>query len=295
MSTFDVIKGFFTGVWSGITLGGSEMLVRLAGIFTGLRVSIFGIFSSLIGFFQTLWDRISGIFSGAFGAIKGFFTGVLTGIKSALFSFVNFFIDTINKTIGLANKIPGVNIPLIPQLEITQPLEMQSAKLGVELYEFTKSDNLVSKSPWTVKTADASLKLGLEEVKEPKTPLLKAIIEPIFQAIPVITVFARVILLEPLEGLLEMSPEMAMVGGYALPGPSGGGIIPPPAGNESYITNAPVTKSAASTSNTRVDRRVGPVNIIIQGGDPRNIHRELEKFFEDLAAQGEGIEGVEVI
>ena len=40
---------------------------------------------------------------------------------------------------------------------------------------------------------------------------------------------------------------------------------------------------------------MGPVNIIIQGGDPRNIRCELEKFFEDLAAQGEGIEGVEVI
>jgi len=130
---------------------------------------------------------------------------------------------------------------------------------------------------------------------KPKPPLMKAIIEPIFQAIPVITVFARVILLGPLEGLLGMGPEMALAGGFALPGAAGGvGAVPPPPGGESYITNAPVTHSATSTSRTVVDRRVGPINIIIQGGDPGNIRRELEKFFEDLAAQSEGIEGVEI-
>jgi phage-related protein len=292
---FTGVKDFFTAVWASLAADGSEMVLKLTGIFTGLRNGIIVIFTGLVGFFQALWEKITEIFSGAFGAIKGFFTSVLTGIKSALFDFINFFINTINKAISLANKIPGINIPLIPQLEITQPPEMQSAKMGVELYEFTKSENLVSKSPWTVKTSDASLKLGIEEAKEPKPPLMKAIIEPIFQAIPVITVFAKVVFLEPLEGLIGTGPEMAIAGGYALPGLSVGGIIPPPGSNESYITNAPVTKSAVSTSNTRVDRRVGPVNIIIQGGDPRNVRRELEKFFEDLSAQGEGIEGVEVI
>jgi len=295
-SLFAGIEDFFTGVWTSFTNGGAEMVVKIASIFTGLRNGLVEIFGGLIGFFQSLWDKITGIFSDAFGAIKGFFSGVLTSIKTALFGFVNFFIDTINKVIGLANKIPGVNIPLIPQLEIAQPPEMQSAKLGVELYEFTKSENLVSKSPWTVKTADASLKLGIEEAKEPKTLLMKAIIEPIFQTIPVISVFAKVVFLEPLEGLLDAGPELAVAGGFYLPGVvNGAGIITPPAGGESYITNAPVTNSAASTSNTRVDRRVGPINIIIQGGDPRNIRRELEKFFEDLASQSEGIEGVEVV
>ena len=81
-----------------------------------------------------------------------------------------------------------------------------------------------------------------------------------------------------------------------LPGAAGGiGAVPPPSGSESYITNAPVTHNATTTSKTMVDRRVGSVNIIIQGGDPRNIRRELEKFFEDLAAQSEGIEGVEIV
>gem|GEM_PF-573033 len=293
---FETVRGFFTGVWASFANGGAEMVVKIANIFTGLWDGIVGIFGGLIGFFQSLWDKITGIFNGAFGAIKGFFSGVLTGIKAALFGFVNFFIDTINKVIGLANKIPGVNIPLIPQLEIAQPPEMQSAKLGVELYEFTKSENLVSKSPWTVKTADASLKLGIAEAKEPKPPLMKAIIEPIFQAIPVITVFARVLFLEPLEGLLSAIPELAVAGGSYLPGAvSGAGMIPPPVGGESYITNAPVTHNATANSQTLVDRRVGPVNIIIQGGDSRNVRRELEKFFEDLASQGEGLEGVEVV
>ncbi|MBC8204965.1 MAG: phage tail tape measure protein [FCB group bacterium] len=298
-------------VWSGIKTGIYWIWGALkwftsavAGLFTTLVKPLIipfmiawniirSIFTPIVGFFVSIFEKIAVVFTGVADAIKSFFSSIWDSIKGAVFGFANFFLDKINWLIGVANKIPGVNIPLIPKLEISKPPEMQPAKLGVELYEFTKSDNLVSKSPWTVKTSDASLKLGIEETKEPKVPLLKAIIEPIFQAIPVITVFARAILLEPLDNLFGVGPELSRAGGYALPKSEYiSGKLPPPAGGESYITHAQSSHTATTNSRTVVDRRVGPVNIIIQGGDPRNVRRELERFFEDLAAQGEAIEGL---
>ena len=289
--TWGVLKWFASAVAGVFT----ALIDPLKSPFKILKSFITVTFTPMIGFFSSIFAKVAGVFGGIGDSIKNFFSGILDSIKGAVLGFVNVFIDKIDWLIGVANKIPGVNIPLIPKLEIFESPEMKPARMGVELYEFTKSNNLVSKSPWTVKTADTSLKLGIEETKKPKFPLLKAIIEPIFQAIPVITVFARAILLEPLDTLFGPSPEVAMAGGFTLPSPAGGfGIVPSPTGGESYITHAPTTHTATSNNRTVLDRRVGPVNIIIQGGDPRNIRRELERFFEDLAAQGEGIDGLEI-
>ena len=289
-------EGFFTRLINNIAGIFAPVINLLSGPFKFAWKIIKTVFGPVVGFFKSIGENIVGDFISVGVAIKGFFTGIWDSIKGAVFGFVNFFIDKINWMIGVANKIPGVNIPLIPKLEITKPPEMKPAELGVELKEFTKSENLVSASPWTVKTADADLKVGIEEAEGPKMPLMKAIIEPIFEAIPIITVFAKAILLTPLETLFGESPEVALAGGFGAPGPVGGGagIAPSPYGGESYITNAPATHTTTSSSRTVVDRRVGPVHFHIQSNDPKGVVREIDGYFERLASQGDAIEDVEI-
>ena len=124
------------------------------------------------------------------------------------------------------------------------------------------------------------MKVGVEESEAPKLPIMKAIIEPIFAAIPVITVFAKAILLEPLDAIF--GSEHAVAGGA--------GIVPPP-NNGSYITNA-LSNYNSANSHTNIDRRVGTVNFHIHSANPRDVVREIERYFDQLASQGAAVENV---
>ena len=43
-----------------------------------------------------------------------------------------------------------------------------------------------------------------------------------------------------------------------------------------------------------MDRRVGAVHFHIQSSDGKGVVKEIERYFEQLASQGEAIEGVEI-
>jgi len=75
-----------------------------------------GLFDFFVGIFERIGEAIRAPFESAMMGIKNVINGVLQAVASA----VNFGINTINRVIQGANKLPGVNIPLIPQIEIPE-------------------------------------------------------------------------------------------------------------------------------------------------------------------------------
>ena len=65
---------------------------------------------------QQLWDKTKEVGAG----IKTAFTEAFNGVKSAAATALNYVIEKINSVIGLINKIPGVNAPIIPKVDTSQ-------------------------------------------------------------------------------------------------------------------------------------------------------------------------------
>jgi hypothetical protein len=107
------IIGFFAKIGNGIK-----------NAFVTAYEFVKNIFSSMYDFFKGLWEKIVGLF-GKVGttigdAIGGAFKTVVNSIIGFAERIINGFINAINRAIGTINKIPGVNIPLIAQLQIPQ-------------------------------------------------------------------------------------------------------------------------------------------------------------------------------
>ncbi|MCG3089129.1 tape measure protein [Sporosarcina cyprini] len=62
---------------------------------------------------QSLWDKTKLVGAG----IKSAFTVAFNGVKTAVGTAINFVINKINSLIEKINKIPGVNIPIIPKVD----------------------------------------------------------------------------------------------------------------------------------------------------------------------------------
>lgn len=124
------------GVVTALT-GGSGLLGAIAAVFTGpvgwaallvgagvaifaFRDQIFeflrGIAQPFIDVFAAIGKAIRGPFEAAFNFIKSVVNAVLRTVASR----VNFAIGLINRVIKGANRLPGVNIPLIPKFEVPQ-------------------------------------------------------------------------------------------------------------------------------------------------------------------------------
>lgn len=64
------------------------------------------------------WNSLINAWSNVWKAIAGFFVGVWNGIISGIENGVNYIIKLINKVISAANKVPGINIPTIPNASL---------------------------------------------------------------------------------------------------------------------------------------------------------------------------------
>ena len=95
-NTWEGIKNFFQRIWDGIT-----------------------------GIFRAAWDGLVNIAKTAVNFVLRIINGMITGFEGALnfiIRGINAFIGLINKPIELLNKIPGVNLPIIPTIgKITLP------------------------------------------------------------------------------------------------------------------------------------------------------------------------------
>ena len=126
-TVFSVVSGVFRNITSFIT-GSiqtvSNIISRLSGIVSGVFNNIR---STVVSIMSTVSSIITGVFSAitnSWQGLQGFVTGVFSGIGSAVNQlvgqvkgFVNGVIGGINSAIGLINKIPGVSISRIPQLQ----------------------------------------------------------------------------------------------------------------------------------------------------------------------------------
>jgi hypothetical protein len=135
-AAFDAIKtaigavvDFFVALWDfafGLVRGYLDTLFKFWGaVFDGIAKVVRFYVSIWLGIFQTLWNGIKTGFtaikdfvSTIFGAISGIVKGVVNGIITIVENGVNFAIRPLNALINGINRIPGINIPNIPELKI---------------------------------------------------------------------------------------------------------------------------------------------------------------------------------
>jgi len=100
---FDKVKEVFIKVWEGIKSA----------------------FQKVVDFFKGAWDTFVNIAKTAVNFVLKIINGLITGFEGAInfvIKGINAFIGLMNKPIELLNKIPGVELPLIPTLgKVTLP------------------------------------------------------------------------------------------------------------------------------------------------------------------------------
>jgi phage-related protein len=98
--------------WNNLVANVSAAMNWIWGIITG-------IWNSVVGFLQGAMDRIGGIIGGVWDFLGGVGRAALDGIKAAVnvvIDAVNTVIHGLNWAIDLANKLPGPDIPRIPDI-----------------------------------------------------------------------------------------------------------------------------------------------------------------------------------
>lgn len=97
------VADFFAGLWKGIVNGVKTAVNVVKNVF-GSIVSFFsGIISKILSFFKKVGTSVGNIIGSAF-------KGVVNGVLSAIENILNFPIKSINKLIGVINKVPGINL-----------------------------------------------------------------------------------------------------------------------------------------------------------------------------------------
>lgn len=157
-----------TGIWEGIKTVFSVVGEFFSNVFSGAVNGIKNVFSGIVGFFKGVWDGIVGIFTKigtAIGdAIGGAFKAVINAIIGFAVNFINGFIKAINAAIGLINKIPGVDIKLINELNLPQLAkggilsngQAIVAEAGPELIQMVNGKTVVTPLSHTAKNTSVS-------------------------------------------------------------------------------------------------------------------------------------------
>ena len=121
-SVWNGAKSFFRGIWSSITGVFSNVSGWFRGKFQSAWSSIKSVFSGWGSFFGGLWTKIKSKF-GSIGTSLGTAMGnsVKSGLNKALSTIekaINKGIGLINSAIGLANKLPGVNVGKVSKVNL---------------------------------------------------------------------------------------------------------------------------------------------------------------------------------
>jgi TP901 family phage tail tape measure protein len=108
IDAFGVVKTFITETVPGFFLTAVE---KVKGFWIGVGDFFKGTFETIVGTFTGIGTKVGETIASAFKAVVN---GILGGVEFIL----NAPIIDINAALGLINKIPGVNIPLIPTLQL---------------------------------------------------------------------------------------------------------------------------------------------------------------------------------
>ena len=121
-SAWSGVKTWFSDLWNGIKSVYSAVSGWFSSIFTTAYNGIRNAFSGITGFFSGIWNDIKNIFSNVGTAIASGIRGAVSGAVNAVLStaanIINGFINSINFAIRIINRIPGVNIRRIRELNI---------------------------------------------------------------------------------------------------------------------------------------------------------------------------------
>lgn len=121
-SAWSGVKSWFSDLWNGIKSIYSAVSDWFSSIFTNAYNGIRNAFSGITGFFSGIWNNIKNIFSNVGTAIANGIRGAVSGAVNAVLStaanIINGFISSINFAIRIINRIPGVHISRIRELNI---------------------------------------------------------------------------------------------------------------------------------------------------------------------------------
>ena len=119
---FNATKDYFIAKWENIKSIFKDVGAWFKGVFTKAWEGIKFAFSKVGSFFTDIWDKITGIFSkvgSTIGnAISGAVKKAINWVLSTAVKIINGFISAINFAIGIINKIPGVEITKLSELEV---------------------------------------------------------------------------------------------------------------------------------------------------------------------------------
>ena len=119
---WNAATGYFQGVWTGIKNIFSVVSKWFGDQFSAAWKAITNVFDKAASYFSGVWDKIKKVFSDASGAIgkavADTFAKAVNWVLDKAISMINGFIKTLNKAIGIINKIPGVNISTLSTIDI---------------------------------------------------------------------------------------------------------------------------------------------------------------------------------
>lgn len=147
-SAWNGAKSFFSGIWKKITGTFGNVASWFRGKFQSAWSSIKNVFSGWGSFFGGLWTKIKSKF-GSIGtslgkamgnAVKSALNKVLSTVEKA----INKGIGLINSAIGLANKLPGINVGKVSKVSLPRLEKGGVLKRGqVGLLEGTGAEAVV--------------------------------------------------------------------------------------------------------------------------------------------------------
>lgn len=119
---FKNVGTFFSGVWSKISSPFVNIAKWFKSKFTAAWKAIKGVFSSVGSFFGGIWDTIKEKFTTigtkVADAIGGAFKSAINAVIATVEGAINLVPKAINGAIDLINKLPGVEISEMPEIEL---------------------------------------------------------------------------------------------------------------------------------------------------------------------------------
>lgn len=126
-SIFSGFADFFKTLWNSVKKIFSAVGTFFKDIFKSAWNGIKSVFSGVGDFFKGIFDKITGIFSSIGdkigGAVSGAISSAVNWILEKAIGIINGFIKAINFAIGIINKIPGVSINKLNELEVPEMAE----------------------------------------------------------------------------------------------------------------------------------------------------------------------------
>ena len=101
------VGDFFVGLWDGIKNGVKSAVDWIKEKFNAMVSFFSGLISKIVGLFKTIGTKVG-------DAIGSAFKIVINGVLNAIENILNFPIKSINKLIGVINKVPGINLGKLP-------------------------------------------------------------------------------------------------------------------------------------------------------------------------------------